>query len=304
MVTHARFVIRRLATAVVFVFAVAIGAFVLVRLAPGDATTTMVLAGESNEAIAAARARLGLDQSVPVHLAAWLGRTVRLDLGESSRFGRPVSDLLADRIWNTALLATTALALAVALGLPLGLLTGTRPRSWATAVVTIVSVLLISCPPIIGTLGLLMLAAATGWLSGGGHLALPVLALALPLAATLERLQSQAAAETLAAPDIKAAAARGLTESRLIWLHVGRQSLRPVLGVSGLMVASLFSGSIAVETITNWPGIGRLMLDGLVGRDLYLVAGCAMAGAVMIAVANTIADMLRAAADPRARHAA
>ena len=121
----------------------------------------------------------------------------------------------------------------------------------------------------------------------------------LPLAASLERLQSQATAESLAAPDITAAAARGVPRARLIWIHAARQSLRPVLGVYGIVIGTLFSGSLAVEVITGWPGIGRLMSDALVGRDLYLATGCALAGAVLIALGNTVADVMRAIVDPR-----
>jgi peptide/nickel transport system permease protein len=130
-----------------------------------------------------------------------------------------------------------------------------------------------------------------------------MLALALPLAAMLERLQSQAAAEAFAAPDIVAAAARGVPVRRLIWIHAAKPAVRPVLGVAGIVVATLFSGSIAVETITGWPGLGRLMLDALLSRDLYLVSGCALAGAILVAVGNVVADILRAVADPRVGYA-
>jgi len=117
----------------------------------------------------------------------------------------------------------------------------------------------------------------------------------------LERLQSQATSEAISAPDLTAAAARGVPRSRLIWVHAARQSLRPVLGVYGIIIGSLFSGSLAVETIASWPGLGRLMYDALVARDLFLVAGCALAGAMFIAAGNFLADVLRALVDPRVR---
>jgi len=130
---------------------------------------------------------------------------------------------------------------------------------------------------------------------------LPALALSLPLAAMLERLQAQATLEALSAPDLVAAAARGLPPARLVWIHAARQSLRPVLGVYGIVIGSLFSGSLAVEFVTAWPGLGRLMYDALVGRDLFLVAGCALAGAIFLAVGNLIADLVRSLVDPRVR---
>jgi peptide/nickel transport system permease protein len=134
-------------------------------------------------------------------------------------------------------------------------------------------------------------------------MAVPALALALPLAAMFERLQSQAVSDALRSDGLRAAAARGLSPRRLLWWHAARHALQPVLGVSGVMIAALFSGSVAVEVMTSWPGLGRLMLDALVGRDLYLVAGCALAGGTLVALGNFVADVLRAAADPRLRHA-
>lgn len=298
------FLVRRVATAALFVFAVSVAALTLAQLAPGDATAGLQMSGADEATIAAARERLGLNRSLPAQIAAWLGGVARFDLGYSSRFGRPVAGLVAERAWNTATLAAAALFAATAIGLPLGILTGANPRSWIARVATPVSVALVSCPPIVGALGLLLLAASTGWLSvAQGAYAVPTLALALPVAAMLERLQSAATAEVMHAPDIVAAAARGVPRARLVWRHAARQSLRPVLGIYGLVIGGLFSGSLAVEYVTSWPGLGRLMFDGLVGRDLFLVTGCALFGALLIAAGNLVADVLRGIADPRIREA-
>jgi len=295
----ARFVLARLGVAFLFVLVVAASAFLLVRLAPGDATSDLFLNRVDQHAIDAARQRLGLDQPATSQLAHWIGGLARFDLGQSSRYGSPVAGLIAGRLVKTALLAALALLIA-AVGIPLGILTGATPHGWLARVVSVMSVALVCCPPIVGTLALLFMGAATGWLSvAPDHVALPALALALPLAAMLERLMSQATSEAMRAPDIVAAAARGIPPARLVWLHAGRHALRSVLGVAGIIIATLFSGSVAVETMTAWPGLGRLMLDGLTSRDLYLVAGCAMAGAAMVAAGNLVADLLRAAADPR-----
>jgi peptide/nickel transport system permease protein len=286
------------------VLLVALAAFALVRAAPGDATSELRLTGADDKTIEAARHRLGLDQSLPAHLASWMTGLARFDLGQSSRYGRPVADLLSERVLNTAVLASCALLLAVAIGLPLGVYNGSRRGSAVATGLGAVSVALICCPPIIGTLLLLYFAASTGWLSiAPGHMAVPALALALPLAAMFERLQSQAVSDALRSDGLRAAAARGLSPRRLLWWHAARHALQPVLGVSGVMIAALFSGSVAVEVMTSWPGLGRLMLDALVGRDLYLVAGCALAGGTLVALGNFVADVLRAAADPRLRHA-
>jgi peptide/nickel transport system permease protein len=301
----ARFVIRRLLAGIAFVFVMALAALVLARLVPGDPTAELQLAHADRAAIAAERARLGVDQPLVTQVAAWVAGLARLDLGTSTQFHQPVAGLLGERLGNTARLAALALVAATVVGLPLGLLTGARPRGWLATVVTPCSVALVSCPPVIGVLALLFLAATTGWLSlAPGSLAVPVIALAAPLAAALERLQSQATQEALTSLDLVAAAARGIPPARLLWVHAARQSLRTVLGVYGLMIGSLFSGSLAVEMMTSWPGVGRLLYDALLGRDLFLVTGCALVGAALIAGGNVAADVLRAVADPRVRASA
>jgi peptide/nickel transport system permease protein len=298
----ARHLFRRLLGALTLVVLVSIGAFVLGHFAPGDATTDDFLAGAGAHAIAEQRARLGLDRPLATQLLEWTRGALRFDLGTSSQYGQPVGALVRARAWNSATLAFAALALATAVGLPLGFITGARSGGMLRAAVTAASVALVSCHPLIGALALTLLALRTGWLPvAPGNVIVPALALGLPFAAMLERLQSRATAETLAAPDITAAAARGIPPLRLLWVHAARQSLRPVLGIYGILVGSLFSGTLVVEYVTAYPGLGRLMYDALVSRDLYLVVGCAFAGAAMLAVGNFAADVTRALVDPRLR---
>jgi len=300
--SFAAFFWRRLLAAIVFVAVVSSSTIVLTHLAPGDATTELFLSGADAQSVAQERARLGLDLPLYAQFGRWIAGIARLDLGNSSAYRQPVSKLVGERAANTATLAATALGLATVVGLPLGLLTAARPRGALALIVAPVSLALVACPPIVGALALSLLAVGTGWLSvAPGHLTLPALALALPLAALLERLQSQASAEALAAPDLVAAAARGVPRWRLLWVHATRQSLRPVLGIYGIIIGSVFSGSLAVEFVTAWPGLGRLMYDALVGRDLFLVAGCALLGAIFLAIGNLMADLARALVDPRVR---
>ncbi len=294
------FLVRRLLAAILLIVIVSSGAFVLGHFAPGDFTIQDFVSGTTPAAIARERARLGLDRPLADQFGAWISGLARLDLGLSATYRRPVSDLVLERARNTARLATMALALAIGLGLPIGLLTGARPKGALTTLVTPLSVALVSCPPLVGALALSLLAARTGWLAlGPGNLAVPALSLGLPFAAMLERLQSRATADTLTAPNLLAAAARGIPPARLLWVHTARQSLGPVLGIFGIVIGSLFSGSLAVEYITAWPGLGRLTYDALVSRDLFLVAGCALAGAVFLAAGNLVADVCRAWVDPR-----
>lgn len=297
----AAFLLRRLLAALGFIAAVSIGALVLAHFAPGDAAAELVLSHASAESIARERAELGLDRPLAAQLASWAAGLARFDLGASSTFRRPVTELLRERAPRTAELAGVSLVLATLVGIPLGVLTGARPRSAIALVVAPVSIALVSCPPIVGALALLWLGLKTGWLSvAPGALAAPALALAIPLGAMLERLQSQATSEAMTAVDLQAAAARGIPTWRLVWIHAARQSLRPVLGIYGIAIGSLFSGSLAVEYVTAWPGLGRLMYDALVGRDVFLVTGCALLGAVFLAFGNLLADLIRGWIDPRA----
>jgi ABC-type dipeptide/oligopeptide/nickel transport system permease component len=295
-----RFLLRRGLAALILVFAVTSGALLLAQLAPGDYTAAI---GRSPEEIAAERARLGLDRPVLEQYTRWLRRTLTLDLGESFQYQRPVTELVGGAARNTAILASCALIVATLLGIPWGVTTGTRTGLTA-AVLRGLSLVVLSVPPLISSLVMLTIAARTGWLpvSGMGgisHLVVPTLALALPVAALLERLQSKAMTESMQRPSTAAARARGIPESRVVWRHGWRQSLAPVLGIYGAIVGSLFSGSFAVEAVTAWPGLGATMRQALMARDTYLVAGCAAAGAAFLAAGILAADVVHALADPR-----
>jgi peptide/nickel transport system permease protein len=297
-----RFLLVRAVAALALVFAVTSGAVLLAQLAPGDYAGQF---GRSPAEIAADRHRLGLDRPMWDQYTAWLTRTLTLDLGESLTYQRPVISLIRERAANTAQLAIAALAVATLLGIPWGVITGTRDGI-AARMLRALSLLLISVPPLIGAILLLTIAAATGWfpisgMDGPRHFVVPTLALALPIAAMLERLQSQSIGEALKRPSSAAALARGMSRRRVIWRHAWRQSLAPILGIYGVVVGSLFSGSFAVEYVTSWPGLGELMRMALMARDTNLVAGCAAAGAAFLALGIFGADLAQALTDPRVR---
>ena len=296
------FFVRRAAAALVLVFLVASGSVLLAQLAPGDYAAQF---GRSPEQIAADRHRLGLDRPVLQQYATWLGRAVSLDLGESFQYQQPVVALVRARAANTALLALAALVLSTAIGIPWGVATGSG-RGPLARVLRGASLILLSVPPLIGSLILVTIASRTGWLpvsgmGGPSHFVVPTLALALPVAAMLERLQSQSLRDALARPSSTAARARGIPEWRVVWRHAWRQSLGPVLAIYGVIVGSLFSGSFTVEVVTAWPGLGQLMLTALMARDTNLVAGCAAAGAVFLAASIFASDAVHALTDPRTR---
>ncbi len=313
--TH--YLLRRLAGTCLLVLAVSSAAFVVTRLAPGDVAQATQGLGASKATLERARREAHLDRPLAVQWAEWIGGAVRLDFGTSALYQRPVSALVGERAANTALLATASLLLALALGLPAAFVTATRPRSIAARAIRVLSLLLVSVPPFIGSLVLVLFAVRTTWLPASGmtsgndltgipfvldvlwHLPLPVLALALPLAGTFERLQAQALAAALTEPFVHAARARGIPESLVLRRHAWRLALKPVAGIGGLAFGALLSGSFVVEIVTAWPGLGRLTSDALMHRDLPLVAGCAAAGTALLAVGLFAADALIAWSDPR-----
>ncbi len=309
---------RRLLFAAFLVFAVSSASLVLVRLAPGDFATEELGMTARAATVEQMRSRYGLDRPFSEQYFGWVARAARFDFGRSMVYDRPVRDLIPERAANTAVLALTALAAATLIGLPLGIITGARQNGVLSGIIRAASIALLSAPPLLTSLFLVFLAARTGWLPIGGmggsadapggafvdlvrHLIVPTAALALPVAAMFERLQSQAMRETVGQPFVLATFARGIPRSRVVWRDALKAALRPVASIYGIVVGTLLSGSFAVEMITAWPGLGRLMLDALRARDVYLVAGCAAAGSIFLAVGTLMSDAALAIVDPRAR---
>jgi peptide/nickel transport system permease protein len=311
-----RYLIKRLGFALLLVFVVSSAALLLTRLAPGDGEDF----GLTAEQRAARRAELGLDRPFHEQYWSWVTGALQLDFGRSILYSRPVTSIVGERALNTAMLASVALIAATLIGIPLGIYSGTA-RGAGRSIVRALSTLGISIPPLIGSLALVFLAARTGWLPIGGmtsntvgevswaawladlasHIPVPALALAIPLAAMLERLQSEAIEAAAHERFVVASRARGADRLRSILQHAWPVSLRPVLGFYGIMIGSVFSGSFVVEVVTSWPGLGRLMFDALRARDLFLVAGCAATGAVFLAAGTLFADLMLAFTDPRVR---
>jgi len=298
------------------ILAVSSASLILARLAPCDYVDTL---GErmKPEQRAAYRHEHGLDRPVLSQYATWIAHAVRFDFGESLLYGRPVRELIPERAKNTAILAVTALVLATLVGIGLGAVTGSSRGGVTAGAIRSVSLVLLSMPPLLTSLFLVFLAARTGWLPIAGmrsaqaegsafvdllqHLIVPAAAIALPLAAMFERLQSQAMRDVVGRPFVVATLARGVPWTRVVWRDALRVALAPVASVYGLVVGTLLGGSFAVEYITAWPGLGLLMLQALQSRDVYLVAGCAGAGATFLAIGTLCSDIALAWIDPRVR---
>jgi peptide/nickel transport system permease protein len=314
------YLVRRLLATILLVLVVSSAAFILTRLAAANAMFVELDTRFDPVEIQRRVHELKLDQPLLSQWGSWLVDLLRLDLGNSVYYNSPVAPIVAERARNTTLLATIAFLVALAIGIPPAFVAASRPGTIVARAIRATSLLLLSLPSFVSSLGLVLLASRTGWLPAGGlmsstagmtfaeraidvlwHLPLPVLALALPLAATFERLQTQALTDALAHPSVRAARARGIPARWIVWRHAGRLAIKPVAGIGGLAFGALLSGSFAVEAVTAWPGLGRLTIDALRYRDLYLVAGCAAAGTLVLALGLLIADLLIAWSDPRVR---
>jgi ABC-type dipeptide/oligopeptide/nickel transport system permease component len=307
---YARLITRRLVASVLLMVAVVSASWGLTVSAPGRQAAGGGGGFLIDDALGAREAESS------VGLLSWWRTAVTLDLGFSTRYRRPVLPLVAQRARNSALLGSCALGLALLIGVPMGC--ASSGRGWGAQVIRTVSVLLLSCPPLVSAMVLSWLAVRLGWSIGSPSaegagawagwqtlrpLILPTLALAIPLAAVFERLQSRALARVAGEPWLTALAARGLRVSA-VWRHAWWAALPPVASVGGVIAGALLGGALAVEVITAWPGLGRLTFDALIARDTALVAGCAASTSLLVSVAALVSDLLVAWADPRARDAA
>jgi peptide/nickel transport system permease protein len=309
-----RYLARRIAFALFLVFAVSSASLLLARLAPGNAAAIDIDLKRYEQR----RHEYGLDKSIAAQYRDWLLAAARFDLGQSLKYARPVSEIVPERAANTAILAAAALLFATLVGLPLGVVAGSRRGGVLPTIIRAASLFFLSMPPLLTSLFLLFIAARTGWFPIAGmrsaatppggatldllyHLVVPAAAVGLPLAAMLERLQAQAIGEAVGQPFVLATIARGVPRSRVVWRDALKVSLRPVASIYGLIIGTLLSGSFAVEVIMAWPGLAGTMLDALTSRDVFLVAGCAGAGAIFLAFGTLCSDLALAAVDPRAR---
>jgi peptide/nickel transport system permease protein len=313
-----RALVGRVFLAALLILAAASTVWLVTSLVPGDATMDPTI---SEEQRLAERHRLGLDRPLSERYVEWLGRAVRFDLGTSITYRQPVTPLVVERAANTALLALTALFAATLVALPLGVIGGSGRWPWLSSLVSGASIVTLSMPPLLTSLVLAMLAARTGWLPTSGmsgldaptlplgerlvdlarHLFLPALALALPLGAALERLQAAAVAEGRRERYVLAARGRGLPFSRILVGALWRPTVAPVASLFALAAGTLLSESLAVEVVSAWPGLGRLMFEALGGRDPTLAAGCGAAAAAFLAAWNALGDLAVRTLDPRTR---
>jgi len=313
---------RRLLRAGLLLLGVSALCFLFTEMAPGSFFDEMRLNPQiSPETISALRARYGLGQPLAVRYARWMAAVVRGDFGYSIAYNTPVAPLLWARARNTLLLTATATLLTWLIAVPLGVLTAASRGRWLDKVVAVGSSLLISIPEIVIAIALLALAVRSRVVPVGGmrslafqelstwgqfqdvarHMSLPTLVLVLASIAVVERHVRASVLEVLQAPYIQAARGLGISRTRLLFRHVLPVAANPAISLFGFSLAALLSGSLLVEVVTGWPGLGPLILDATLSRDLYLVIGGVMFSAVFMVAGNFIADLLLIACDPRIR---
>jgi peptide/nickel transport system permease protein len=295
--------------------------FLLLHLVPGDAAD--VLAAESGsataETMAALRQHFGLDQPVLLQLVSYLTHLAHFDLGYSARFGMPVSRLILERLPNTLLLMVSGLAMALVLGILAGWVMAIFAGRWPDRILQVFVLLFYSTPGFwIGLMAIVLFSVKLGWLPSNGsetigvplsglpllldrasYLVLPSLALSSFFIAVYARLTRATMLEVQGQDFMRTAAAKGLHPVTLQLRHALRNALIPVTTVAGIHLGNLLGGAVVVETVFGWPGMGRLALEAVIGRDFNVLLGVLLMSSLLVIVANACIDLLQAWLDPR-----
>lgn len=301
---------KRLAGIVPVVFGVLLLTFLLVHLVPGDPVEVMLGESATSADRSALRAELGLDQPLPLQFAEYLGKLAQGDFGRSIHSHAAISGLLAERIPATARLALLSLGLAIAIGLPLGIVAALRYRRWPDRIATISALTLSAMPHFwLGPLLMLVFALWLGWLpvsgmENGGSIVLPALTLASGLAAILTRMTRASLLEVLSEDFVRTARAKGLPERSVILRHALKAALLPVVTVVGLQLGSLLAGAVITETVFGWDGVGRLLVESIEKRDYPVTQACVLVIALTYVLVNVLTDLAYARLDPRVRFSA
>jgi ABC-type dipeptide/oligopeptide/nickel transport system permease component len=301
------FITKRLAIGLLTIWGVVTAVFVVVRLAPGDQATVALGPDATAAEIEALRHTLGLDRPLLLQYLSYLGDVVRLDFGESYRFGRPAMDQVVERFPATIQLTLAATVIAIVLGLILGVVAGKRPGSALDRAVSTVTLGMQALPPFwVGIMFILIFALQLQVLpsAGGGSLAnlvLPAVTLSIPFTALVARMTRSGVAETMSEAFVQTARSKGLTETQVLTGHVVKNSLIPVVTVVGLQVGTLLGGAVIIETVFAWPGLGSLLVSAVGNRDYAVVQAATVLIALCVIVLNLAADIVNAKLDPRIR---
>jgi peptide/nickel transport system permease protein len=324
MQTTLLFILRRLLQIVPVVLAIAALNFALLHMAPGDAADILAAksGGSSVEFVEELRRAFGLDRPLYQQFFFYMLRLLTLDLGHSNVQQMPVFDLIADRVPATLLLMVTAIALAVLIGIALGTISAMKRGSWLDGVVSVLSLVIYATPQFwLGLMLVVFFSISLGVLPSGGmmtigakmsgfaraidiarHLVLPATTLGLFYVAIYARLMRSSMLEVFTLDFIMTARAKGASEARVGIVHAARNALLPVVTLAGVQIGHILGGSILVETVFGWPGLGRLVFDALLQRDLNLLLGILFVSSVVVVLASFVVDLVYGLLDPRIVH--
>lgn len=313
----AAFVLRRLLEGLLVLLLVSAVTFFLVNLAPGGPSAAVSLEKTAEEREALYR-QFGLDKPVLVRYADWLGGVLRGDLGKSLNQGLPVGSLLRQRMLNTLQLALAALVLTTLMGVGLGILAALYKNRWPDHLVSSLATLGMSVPGFwLGIVAIIVFAVGLKWLPSSGifsvgaefslldrlrHLALPALVLAFTLMPNVVRVTRSALLEVSSSDYVRTARAKGMPERSVLLKHTLKNALVPVIAILGLITTVLFSGSVVIESVFGWAGLGRLAIEAANGRDYPVILGVTLVAGAVVVTINFLVDLLYAAVDPRISH--
>jgi peptide/nickel transport system permease protein len=317
-----RYFLKRLVHAIFLLTSVSILSFVFTALAPGNYFDEMRLNPQiSAETVEALRVHYDVDRPLMVRYARWLASIAHGDLGYSFAYNSPAAPLLWARAWNTLLLTLTATLLSWLIALPLGVWSAERLRCAPDVAISSATGILLAIPDLLLALGLLLLAVRTGLFPTGGivsvgfetlswfnkvrdvllHMALPVAALVLSTLPSLVRHVRSAMVGVLGSGFLRAAQAHGISRHTILFRYALPAGAHPLISLFGFSLGALLSGSLIVEVVMSWPGLGPLLVEAILARDLYLVIGGVMFSTIFLVAGNFIADLLLYWADPRIR---
>jgi len=313
---------RRAVHSALVLLGVSVLTFILFELAPGEFFSDMRLNPQlSPQTVSALRAHYGLDRPLPTRYARWMRSVANGDWGYSFAYNQPVLPLIWPRAKNTLALTTTALALTWLIAIPLGTFAAIRRNRFADKTAVAASSVLVAIPDLLLALGLLILALRTGVFPVGGmislnhselsfaakikdllqHFTLPVLALVMATLPIFFRHVRASMIEVLALPSIRAARAHGISRNRILIRYALPAAANPLITLLGLSIATLLSDSLLIEVVMSWPGLGTMLLESIVARDLYVVIGAVMQSTLFLLMGNLVADVLLYLNDPRLR---
>jgi peptide/nickel transport system permease protein len=302
-----RFIVKRLGYAVLSLLLLSLTIFLLVRLT-GDPSVLLVEPGASKDDLAAIRLQLGLDRPIWVQYGQFMSSLARGDLGHSFYYRTPVLELYLSRLPHSLMLAVAAMAFSLLVGIPSGIIAAVRVNQWWDSAGKIFSLLGLSLPSFwVGLVMILFFSVYLGWLpsSGSGtvlHVIMPAFALGWYFAAAHMRLTRSAMLEVLGSEYVKLARLKGLPEALVIGKHAFKNALIPVLTLAGINLVIMVNVAVVVETVFAWPGVGRLLYEGISFRDFPVVQATVLIGGAMIVIVNFFVDVLYAVIDPRIRY--